>query len=170
MSDEMQEGERRLIWPEWVLIGLIASIVIVDSTLLFAPLSTGLEHFVRLGLTSLSFLAILVSLGLGIVRTPIYAVGALLVLPFVLVYSYTGLLLPWTQLSLTLGQALTEVLPSVPFVGETLAYHLLGGVSLSQQTLQIAFRHHYLIVGIALFGLVYALVRTASRSSLQPRV
>jgi quinol-cytochrome oxidoreductase complex cytochrome b subunit len=134
------------------LIGLVAALSLVDAALLVAAPTTSRAELLRLLLAIGAFGVPFLGFLLGFAERPLYAVGGALSLPFVALYAYTGLLLPWTQLSFFLGQFGLELLLSVPVLGEPLATALFGGFTLGQATLQAAFRYHYAIVVIAFVG------------------
>jgi len=135
---------------EALLSGLLGSLVLVDLALLAGLPTVVRADPLRLLLAVGAFGAVGLGLALGVVRSRRYAIGAIVSLPLVLLYAYTGLLLPWTQLSYFIGQAGLEMVLAVPFVGEPLAVALFGGVTLGEATLQAAFRYHYAVVGLGL--------------------
>ena len=138
------------------LIGLVAVLSVVDVVVLATAPTTSREESLRLLLAIGAFGVPFLGFLLGFVARPLYAVGGVLSLPLVALYGYTGLLLPWTQLSFFLGQFGLELLLSVPILGEPLAAALFGGFTLGQATLQIAFRYHYAVVALGLVGAVVA--------------
>ena len=129
-----------------LLLALVAGITLVDLGL--AILTPAATQPIRLLLAGCAAFVPLVGLALGVVHRPAYGIGAILSVPLVIAYAYTGLLLPWTQLSFTLGQAGLEALLAVPVVGEPAATAIFGGFTLSQATLRGAFRLHYATVGV----------------------
>ena len=145
------------------LVGLIAALTVVDLALLAATPTTSQTELLRLLLAVGAFGAPFLGFLLGFAARPLYAVGAALSLPLVALYAYTGLLLPWTQLSFSLGQFGLELLLSVPALGEPLATALFGGFTLGQATLRAAFRYHYALVGLAVVGVVAATARIGWR-------
>ncbi|WP_049986712.1 cytochrome b N-terminal domain-containing protein [Halobellus rufus] len=142
-----------------VLIGLVAAVALVDLALLAVPTTTSQAELLRLLLAAGAFGAVFIALLVGIVDEARYAVGAVISVPFVALYAYTGLLLPWTQLSFTLGQVGIEGALSVPGVGDSLAAVLFGGTTLTQATLRISFRYHYAFVALSLVGVAAAVGR-----------
>nr|WP_246403702.1 cytochrome b N-terminal domain-containing protein [Halobellus ruber] len=118
---------------------------------------------VRLLLAGCAACVPLLGLAAGVVHRPAYAVGAVLSAPLVVIYAYTGLILPWTQLSFTLGQVGLELLLGVPVVGEPAALGLFGGFTLGQATLEQAFRFHYALVGIGGLASVAAVAAVGLR-------
>jgi len=137
-----------------LLLVLVAGVVAVDLAL--AVVTPAATQPVRLLLAGCAACVPLVGLAAGVVYRPAYAVGAVLSVPIVVAYAYTGLLLPWTELSFTLGQLGLELLLGVPAAGEPAATALFGGFTLSQATLQRAFRLHYAIVGLGVLASVAA--------------
>jgi quinol-cytochrome oxidoreductase complex cytochrome b subunit len=106
---------------------------------------------------ALAVLAGAVLVAAGARRSPVAAAVAVLVLPLIAVYAYTGLPLPWTQLPFSVGQVLLEVTLSVPGVGSLLAQLPFGGFTLSEATLERAVTLHHAVValgGVALCGTV----------------
>ncbi|WP_311170395.1 cytochrome b N-terminal domain-containing protein [Halobellus ordinarius] len=138
------------------LIGLVAVLSVVDVVVLAAAPTTSRAELLRLLLAIGAFGVPFLGFLLGFAERPLYAVGGALSLPFVALYAYTGVLLPWTQLSFFLGQFGLELLLSVPVLGEPLATALFGGFTLGQATLQAAFRYHYAIVALAFVGVAAA--------------
>jgi hypothetical protein len=152
--------------PRWTLtaslVGLVAAIVLIDLTLLVAapPSQTELLRLLlAVGGFGVPFLGVL----LGFAGTPRYAVGAILSFPLAALYAYTGLLLPWTQLSFTMGSVGLEIALSIPIVGRPLATVLFGGFTLGEATLRAAFRSHYAIVALGGVGVAAAVARTGLR-------
>jgi len=145
------------------LVGLVAALTVVDAALLLVATTTSHTELLRLllaiGVFGVPFLGFL----LGIAHRPRYALGASLSLPVAALYGYTGLLLPWTQLSFALGGVGLELVLSVPIVGEPLASVFFGGVTLSQATPRIAFRSHYAIVAVSTVGVVAAVASAGWR-------
>lgn len=133
-----------------VAVALVGLVVVGDLVLLAVPPTDPLRYL---------FVALAVLAGGGVVaagarRSVVAGAAALLVLPAVAVYAYTGVLLPWSQVSFTVGQALVELTLSVPVVGGLLAQLLFGGFTLSQTTLERAFTLHYAVVALAGLALV----------------
>jgi quinol-cytochrome oxidoreductase complex cytochrome b subunit len=154
---------------EALLLGLLVSLVLTDVALLVTTPGGGLAASVRLLLALGAFGVVVLGLALGTVHTPGYAVGTVVTIPLAVLYAYTGLLLPWTQLSFYLGQVGVELLLGMPVVGEPLALALFGGFTLTQETLRASFRFHYVTVGLGVAGA--ALVATSllrRRSSGRP--
>lgn len=157
----MSGSDSRTDTPSSVLASLllasVAGVTVVDLAL--AVVTPAATEPIRLLLAGCASCVPLVGVALGVVRRPAYGIGAVLSVPVVVVYAYTGLLLPWTQLSFTLGQVGLEFLLGVPVVGEPAATALFGGFTLSQATLQTAFRIHYAVVGVV--GVAVVAVVTA---------
>lgn len=149
-----------------ILLALVAGVIVVDIGLAVAtPAAT---QPVRLLLAGCALCIPLVGAVLGVDRGPAYGIGAVLSVPVVVAYAYTGLLLPWTQLSFTLGQAGLEALLGVPVVGEPAATALFGGFTLGQATLRGAFRLHYATVGVGVVASVAAVAAAGWRRGLGP--
>ncbi|WP_336024183.1 cytochrome b N-terminal domain-containing protein [Halobellus salinisoli] len=161
--------------PKVALVGLVTALALVDVALLAVSPTTSQIELLRLLLAVGGFGAVVLALVAGIDHNPRYALGAALSVPFVALYAYTGLVLPWTQLSFTIAQAGIELALSVPVVGDPLASALFGGSTISQATLQASFRYHYALVALALVGVVTAVGTvgwrhlTAVRSEETPR-
>ncbi|MFD1598629.1 cytochrome b N-terminal domain-containing protein [Halobellus rarus] len=147
------------------LVGLVAALVIVDTGLFFVTPTTSRAELLRLLLAIGAFGVPFLGFVLGLARRPVYAVGAVLSVPLAALYAYTGLLLPWTQLSFSIGQFGLELLLAVPVLGEPLATALFGGFTLGQATLQASFRYHYAVVALATAGVVVAIARIGWRRS-----
>lgn len=136
--------------PETTLVGLVGCLLLTDLALA----GGGRTEAAGLALAAGAGVALALAFALGIVRSPTYAVAALLATPFVAWYAVSGLLLPWTSTSFWLGQLVVELLLAVPVVGEPLAQALLGGFTLSPATLDVAYRTHYALVVLATVGLL----------------
>lgn len=144
--------------PDDTVVALETALLAVAA----AAVATDLVLFARLTPPTLAEpLRLLLAAGAGIAASlavaagvsdgrPLVAVGAVAAVPIAGLYAYTGLLLPWTRLSFVLGQAGVELTLSVPVIGSVLADVLFGGFTLSQATLERAYRVHY--------GLVVAVV------------
>ncbi|PSQ43076.1 hypothetical protein BRD14_03660 [Halobacteriales archaeon SW_5_68_122] len=147
-SSETRPRTRSL---EFLLVGLLAGLALVDVALLASPSGVPAEP-VRLLLAIGAFGAVAVGIALGVVGPRRYAVGAVASVPLAVLYAYTGLLLPWNQLSFYLGQRGLELILGIPFVGEPLAAALFGGFTLGEATLRTAFRYHYAVVGLGVLA------------------
>ena len=95
---------------ERLLAGLVAAIVLAELWLLLGTPPMVEREEARIALALLVVVAVAVGLLVGVTRTPAYAIGTVLVLPVAAVYVYTGLLLPWTQLSFAVGKTMVEFL------------------------------------------------------------
>jgi quinol-cytochrome oxidoreductase complex cytochrome b subunit len=82
-----------------------------------------------------------------------WMVGILLLLG-TLTFSFTGYLLPWTQLSYWATTVGTEVPGSVPIIGEYIKILIRGGESISQITLSRFFVIHVTVLPIVVLLLV----------------
>jgi quinol-cytochrome oxidoreductase complex cytochrome b subunit len=130
-------------------VALVGLVVVGDVLLLAVPATDALRYL----LVALALPATGAVLAVAARRSPATGVAALLAPPVVAVYAYTGLLLPWTQVSFVVGQTLVELTLWVPAVGDLLAQLLFGGFTLSQATLDRAFTLHY--AAVALGGLAW---------------
>ncbi|MFC7046080.1 cytochrome b N-terminal domain-containing protein [Halobacteriaceae archaeon GCM10025711] len=153
MPSSHPDRRRSARWLERSLAGVVAVVVLVELWLLFGTPPVERET-VRIALALLVAVAAVVGLLVGVTRTAAYVAGTVLALPVAVVYIYTGLLLPWTRLSFAVGKAMVAFLPSIPVVGSRLTVALLGGFTLTQRTLRVAFIYHYAAVGLAVVGLV----------------
>lgn len=142
-----------------VLFGLVTLLLVADLVLLTWNVGTGGSESLRLVLALVAIGGVPVTLGVGAVRGTVHPLFALLAVPIAVTYGYSGLVLPWTQLSFWLGQAALEATLSVPVLGEPLTVFLFGGFTLSETTLRTAFRVHYALVAFALFGLLFQVGR-----------
>ena len=158
------ENRPRVRSLELLLAGLLSGLVLVYVALLAGPTGVPAEP-VRLLLAVGAFGAVAVGIALGVVGPRRYAVGAVVSTPFVALYAYTGLLLPWTQLSFYLGQRGLELVLGIPFVGEPLAAALFGGFTLGEATLRTAFRYHYAVVGLGVLAALSVCVSLFRRRS-----
>jgi len=71
-----------------------------------------------------------------------------------LVFSFTGYLLPWTQLSYWATVVGTEIPGAVPVVGPYIKEFIRGGAEISQYTLTRFFALHVIVIPAALAGLL----------------
>jgi quinol-cytochrome oxidoreductase complex cytochrome b subunit len=134
--------------PLPVFAAVLVALVVVGD-LLFVAAPAVASDALRYLFVALAVLAGAAVVAAGARRSPVAGAVALLALPLVAVYAYTGLLLPWTQLSFSVGQVLVELALWVPVVGSLLAQLLFGGFTLSQATLERAFTLHYAVVAVA---------------------
>jgi quinol-cytochrome oxidoreductase complex cytochrome b subunit len=88
-------------------------------------------------------------------------------LPAVTVYTITGLLLPWDQLSFWLAQGLLEGLLVGPVLGRVLADLAFGGLTLNRTTLVRAYVIRYVILGVGALVVAGALSRDGLRAREQ---
>lgn len=75
-------------------------------------------------------------------------------LSFALVFSFTGYLLPWTQLSYWATVVGTEIPAAIPYIGPYLKAYIRGGEEITQYTLSRFFALHVVIIPAALCGLL----------------
>jgi len=141
---------------ELFFFGLIFCLILTDILLLVATPTAGIEETIRLLLAIVAFGIVLLGFVLGVLQNPTYAIGVTILSPVVLLYAYTGLLLPWTQLTFYYGQVGVELLLRIPVIGGTLAGALFGGFTLSEVTLHHAFRYHYAVVSLG--GIVLTVI------------
>lgn len=144
---------------ERVLFGLVTLLVVVDLVLFTRSVETGGTESRRLMLALVAIGGVPVTLGVGAVRGTVHPLVALLAVPVAVVYGYSGLVLPWTQLSFWLGQAALEATLAIPVLGEPLTVFLFGGFTLSETTLRTTFSVHYALVAFALLGLLFQVGR-----------
>jgi len=147
-----------------LLVALLSGLALVDVALLASPSGVPAEP-VRLLLAVGAFGAVALAVALGVVGPRRYAVGAVASVPLAVLYAYTGLLLPWNQLSFYLGQTGLELVLWFPFVGEPLAAALFGGFTLGEATLRAAFRYHYAVVGLGVLAALSICVSLFRRRS-----
>ncbi|WP_254839347.1 cytochrome b N-terminal domain-containing protein [Natronomonas marina] len=150
---------------EALLLGLVAGLVLVDVALLAGAPTVLPAESVRLLLAVGAFGVPVLGAVLGVVDARRYAVGAVVSMPLVVLYAYTSLLLPWTQLSYYAGQVGLELFLGVPVVGEPMALALFGGFTLSEATPRAAFRYHYAVVGLGVVGTLAVAVSLFRRRS-----
>ena len=99
-----------------------------------------------------------------------WVVGALL-FGAVLVFCFTGYLLPWSQLSYWATTVGTEAAGAIPAAGPALKRLLLGGDAVSQETLLRFYVTHvivlpWVVVGLVVLHLVF--VRVQGLATLEP--
>jgi len=155
MNRPREHGETATV--PWLLGGFVAALLSTDVLLLVIA---GESAEVRSTLALGAGLAVVAGVCLGVSVRPGYAVGSVFAVPVVIVYTLTGLLLPWDQLAFAVGQSALEAVLAVPAVGDTLATALFGGVTLSASSLRLAFRYHYAIVAVGFGGLAIGAVRS----------
>ena len=147
-----------------LLVALLSGLALVDVALLASPSGVPAEP-VRLLLAVGAFGAVALAVALSVVGPRRYAVGAVASVPLAVLYAYTGLLLPWNQLSYWLAQSGLELVLWFPFVGEPLAVALFGGFTLGETTLSAAFRYHYAVVGLGVLAALSVCVSLFRRRS-----
>lgn len=144
---------------DWLYVVIVGVLLVLDGALgtayagtatgrLFVavPLPPDLLWWIVGGLGVCGAVVGTVAAGL---RSPAYAAVGLLAVPAAVVYSLTGLVLPWDQLSFWIARGLLESVLSIPVLGEPLAGVLFGGPSLGSATLTSMFRIHYGILAAA---------------------
>ncbi|WP_435062549.1 cytochrome b N-terminal domain-containing protein [Halobaculum sp. EA56] len=140
---------------EPALLAVVAVAVVVDLASLARLIPPALGGATRAALALAAALAALFVLARAVASGgPAAGVAAAAAVPLAALYAYTVLLLPWTQFSFALGRAGVELALSVPLVGGSLARALFGGFTLSQATLEHAFRVHYAVVAVAALALL----------------
>jgi quinol-cytochrome oxidoreductase complex cytochrome b subunit len=78
----------------------------------------------------------------------------IVLMSLLLIFGYSGYLLPWDQLAFWAGQIGVELFLSVPLAGEWIAQLLFGGFSLSQATLQRMYILHVFVFPFVVTTLV----------------
>ncbi|WP_348607814.1 cytochrome b N-terminal domain-containing protein [Halobaculum rarum] len=140
---------------EPALLVVVAVAVAADLASLARLIPPPLGEATRTALALAAGLAALIAVTHAVASgSPAAGLAAAVAVPLAALYAYTGLLLPWTQLSFVLGQAGVELALSVPLVGEPVARALFGGFTLSEATLEHAFRIHYAIVAVAVVAVL----------------
>ncbi|SDM38362.1 Cytochrome b(N-terminal)/b6/petB [Halogranum gelatinilyticum] len=148
----------------WLLAGLVVLVVAVELLLVLRP-ALGASETVRVALAALVLLVVPTVVVGGVARETLPPAALVVSLPLAVLYAYTGLLLPWTQLSFRLGQLGVELALAVPVVGGDLAGLLFGGSTLGQPTLEHAAFGHRLSVVAGVAAVVAAAVRSRSTST-----
>jgi quinol-cytochrome oxidoreductase complex cytochrome b subunit len=82
-----------------------------------------------------------------------WLIGVLLIL-LLLLFGYSGYLLPWNQLSLWAGKIGVEMARSVPLVGEWAAQLVFGGFDLGQPTLMRMYIIHVFLLPFVVTALI----------------
>lgn len=98
-------------------------------------------------------------------------VGGVLLFFVVLVFGFTGYLLPWSQLSYWATTVGTEVAASVPVIGTGLGTLLRGGEAIGQETLSRFYVVHVVVLPWVLVGLIVihiVMIRTQGLAPLDP--
>jgi hypothetical protein len=155
----MRSRAQQSLTAAWLLGGILVALLIVEAGLSLAgstpavTLDGGLRAAVRLWLAIGAGGTVLGTFGLGATGRPRYVAVGVLATPVALVYSYTSLVLPWTQLSFWVGQVTVETLLTVPGAGPRLAQGLVGGFTLSQTTLERAHTLHRAVVWLTVLAL-----------------
>ncbi len=112
----MRSRAQQSLTAAWLLGGILVALLIVEAGLSLAGLTPavtldgGLRAAVRLWLAIGAGGTVLGTFGLGATGRPRYVAVGVLATPVALVYSYTSLVLPWTQLSFWVGQVAVETL------------------------------------------------------------
>lgn len=152
----------------WLLVGLVA--LVVAAELLVSSLPTlGASEPVRVALAALTLVVVPLVGVVGVLRETLHPAVLVVSLPLATLYAYTGLLLPWTQLSFRLGQVGVELALSVPVVGGTIAQLLFAGFTLTQATLERAYLLHRLTLVAAAAAIAVALAWSRSSSARPAR-
>lgn len=155
----MRSRAQQSLTAAWLLGGILIALLVVEAGLSLAGLTPavtldgGLRAAVRLWLAIGAGGTVLGTFGLGATGRPRYVAVGVLATPVALVYSYTSLVLPWTQLSFWVGQVAVETLLTVPGAGPGLAQGLVGGFTLSQTTLERAHTLHRAVVWLTVLAL-----------------
>nr|YP_001648734.1 cytochrome b [Antrokoreana gracilipes]ABC55886.1 cytochrome b [Antrokoreana gracilipes] len=103
---------------------------------------------------SLFFIFMYLHIGRGLYYSsftlgPTWVVGVLLFL-LTMLTAFLGYVLPWGQMSFWAATVITNFLPTVPYIGNTLVQWLWGGFAVGAPTLSRFFSFHYLFPFIVL--------------------
>lgn len=139
------------------LIGLLAVVTAVELLLFVSSNWLQMLEPVRFGLAVLVLVAVPLLLLRGIVRGTITPLAFLPAALGVGVYSYTGLVLPWSQLSYQLAHGALDIVLTIPGVGTQLAVFLFGDLTITQETLQIMATTHYAVLCFGILAGLYFL-------------
>lgn len=165
-SQERNAGDRTVEW--YLAVGCTTFVVSVDVWLFFAGRGVGRIQL-RLGLAALAFGVVGVCF-VGAIRRTIHPAAVVLGFPLAVIYSYTGLIIPWTQLSYFVGQLTLEILLSMPLLGEPLATLIFGGFTLSLESLRTAFHVHHAVLVLVIIILLYGIGRKLWSHKVTSRV
>ncbi len=128
-----------------------ASVVMITNDIEFGWVVRGLHAWGA----NLMVITVIIHMGKiyfsGIYKAPreFNWVTGIVLLNLTLGFSFTGYLLPWTQLSYWATVVGTEVPSAVPLVGDTIKILMRGGEDISQVTLSRFFTLHVILLPIA---------------------
>ncbi|UIO99378.1 cytochrome b N-terminal domain-containing protein [Halobaculum sp. CBA1158] len=155
---------------EPALLIVVAAVALGDLAVAAHVIPAGVAETTRVALAVGALVAATLGIAVAVATCRPAAVAlATLGVPVAGLYAYTGLLLPWTRLSFSLGQIGVEATLSIPALGPALATALFGGFTLSQATLERAFVIHYGLVAVAGAALLArAVVLVRRRDAIDP--
>lgn len=139
------------------LIGILALVTTAELLIVASLNWLQMLEPVRFGLAVLVLVAVPLLLLSGIVRGTVTPLALLPAIPAVGVYSYTGLVLPWSQISYQLAHGALKMVLSIPAVGNQLTVLLFGDLTITQETLQIMAAIHYAVLCLGILAGVYFL-------------
>lgn len=149
------------------------SIVILQDQYIFGNLLRNIHHWSAVLLIISSFLhliRVLYSQSIYFERRKNWIYGLLLFF-LVIVFNFTGYLLPWDQLSFWAVTIVTEMLEYIPIVGNTISNAIRGGEIVSENTLFIFYNLHtglLPILFIVFMSIHFWLVRKAKGVTVNP--
>ncbi|MBI4666416.1 MAG: cytochrome b N-terminal domain-containing protein [Nitrospinae bacterium] len=154
--NQIVTGALLLIYYQPTIESAHASVAQVMNEVPFGWLIRGLHAWG----SNLMIIAIIIHMAkiyvYGIYKAPRelnWVVGVTLLL-LTLGLSFTGYLLPWTQLAYWATVVGTETPAALPYIGESLRYAMRGGEEISQVTLTRFFAIHIMILPIVTAGVV----------------
>ena len=86
-------------------------------------------------------------------REMIWVTGMILLVLFSMA-GFSGYMLPWGQLSYWATTVVTEIIGSIPFVGDDLLVWIRGNYSVADATLTRFYMLHVVLIPFAIFGLI----------------
>lgn len=132
------------------------SLTYIQSQIPFGSFVRGLHHWGASLTVIIVFLHLLRVFFMGAYKFPrelSWVVGVLLFL-FVMLFGFTGYLLPWDQKAYWATVVGTHIAGTAPLVGEYLWRILLGGVQVGTRTLGRFYASHVLILPAMLYALI----------------
>ncbi len=135
-----------------------ASVFYIQHKVAFGQLLRGLHHY--------GASAMIIVLGLHVLQT--FTFGAykqsrafvwwsgLVLLFIVIAFGLTGYLLPWDQKGYWATRVATDIMATVPLIGQTMQYALQGGNEYGNLTLTRFYAIHVVILPVLLIGIVVA--------------
>ncbi|YP_086810.1 cytochrome b (mitochondrion) [Bemisia tabaci] len=121
---------------------------------------------------SFFFIFVYIHIGRGIFyfsfKKSMVWLSGIFILLFLMMVAFMGYILPWGQMSFWGATVITNLISSIPSLGETIVYWIWGGFSVSNSTLNRFFSFHFVFPFLIMFLILMHLIFLHTHGSNNP--